>query len=1243
METALRSAAIAFTSGFSTTQIAELGDVARNASIALGRNMADSMDRLFRGVAKLEPEILDELGIMVRLDTAVQNYAATLNKSATALTDYERRQAFLNETIKQGEMKYGEIGDQIDPNPYDRLSAALEDLMNSTLKLVNTGLAPFLNLLSSSSGALLGGIILFATTIITTMIPALANMAEGQQQVANTARHMADSQAYADKKAAVMAKKSFIKGDVGGKGAQYKAVTDLKSALARGKAETKDFEKALNKIKNVKKTIDTNAIAAGKQASAAHVQRMAELEALEMQILQVQSAESQRGAGAGASALAGGQAAAAEGGTETLALIGGAGPIAGFKLAKEGFVDFKNEQTQGFKAFQKSWGGGIWKKIGAAATTGFSIAGAAVKFFGSALLNAIPILGQILFFGGMLISVFSKMFSRSTEVSRALDNLEETAAGAAEKVQQLEETNNRLYTSLEKIEDMSIDTAVAVQAITNDMRVQAGILQETRGNIESYSKALADAEKPIGALSGLFSWIGDKIDSAIVKIKEFFQSLAETDWGKWILEKAGVAIEGIENFGKAVGESIGGTQDERKFREAANNIEENIKKMVKAYPELAHVFEKYNPAERYRELAKEGKTFAQARKIVSKEMAAKAGIISTVIETSENIQSLGTTMQEVSKAYSKNAKSILKLNPFDTLRDSVTTFQNTLKQIAETRPDDLVGLIGLEAEKAGVDLNQFGLTAEGLAEQIKNLDEGASIPLVESLDKLAQGTRNNAVEMKKLAADLAKVKKQFQIDKQAREYGLMIKNLRQTGKFEIGIVDSFKEGLKVLETTEQLNADIMTAKDNMIDKEMELELLKLSVFEQAMESNKKGSYQEAVNAVKELIAAKKELNKTDKDKADQDAMMAYLKNKATAGQQGTVAERSETAAAALSDPTVGAAAKLEAMQGALSPIQESLSALGPEGEAISHAMSGILAIGDAFVLMGDDTASAGAKLEAIGGVITAVSAMMAANSRAQIKEIDNQIEAEKKRDGKSKESLAKIAGLEKKKDQMARKAFEQGKKMKIAQAIISTSAAIAGQLGAVPVGPWNVALAAMMGALGMAQVAIIQKQKYQGGDTSGGASVPQMIQVGKRANKVDVSKSQTAGELAYLRGEKGLSSRGVSNFIPTGGAAGLIRNYAAGGVVVGEQGPEVVAPMSPTGYEVIPNDRLGGGTTNANFTINAVDATGVQEVLTNQRGNIISMIREAAHDHGEEFIEAVDTNAYGDASTANTWTGKGGG
>ena len=62
-------------------------------------------------------------------------------------------------------------------------------------------------------------------------------------------------------------------------------------------------------------------------------------------------------------------------------------------------------------------------------------------------------------------------------------------------------------------------------------------------------------------------------------------------------------------------------------------------------------------------------------------------------------------------------------------------------------------------------------------------------------------------------------------------------------------------------------------------------------------------------------------------------------------------------------------------------------------------------------------------------------------------------------------------------------------------------------------------------------------------------------------------------------------------------------------------------------YSVIPNDKLGG-TSNVNFTINAVDAAGVQEVLMAQRGNIIGMIREAAHEHGEEFMEPVNVEAY---------------
>ena len=44
-----------------------------------------------------------------------------------------------------------------------------------------------------------------------------------------------------------------------------------------------------------------------------------------------------------------------------------------------------------------------------------------------------------------------------------------------------------------------------------------------------------------------------------------------------------------------------------------------------------------------------------------------------------------------------------------------------------------------------------------------------------------------------------------------------------------------------------------------------------------------------------------------------------------------------------------------------------------------------------------------------------------------------------------------------------------------------------------------------------------------------------------------------------------------------------------------------------------------------NFTINAIDAAGVEDVITRQQGHIINLIRSAANDNGEQFLEQVDT------------------
>ena len=75
---AATQANLALSAGFNADQIEQLGEVALKASRALGRNLTDSFQRITRGAIKLEPELLDEIGIFTRIDPAVQAYARQL-------------------------------------------------------------------------------------------------------------------------------------------------------------------------------------------------------------------------------------------------------------------------------------------------------------------------------------------------------------------------------------------------------------------------------------------------------------------------------------------------------------------------------------------------------------------------------------------------------------------------------------------------------------------------------------------------------------------------------------------------------------------------------------------------------------------------------------------------------------------------------------------------------------------------------------------------------------------------------------------------------------------------------------------------------------------------------------------------------------------------------------------------------------------------------------------------------------
>jgi hypothetical protein len=144
----MKAVAQASAAGFKSDEIERLGKVARGASVALGRDMSDSMDRLIRGTIKLEPELLDELGIMTRLEEATRAYARANNKTVSSLTQVERRQAFLNAVLIEGESKFGDISEQIESNPYDKLSASVRDMGTAVLNTVNRALIPFVDLVA---------------------------------------------------------------------------------------------------------------------------------------------------------------------------------------------------------------------------------------------------------------------------------------------------------------------------------------------------------------------------------------------------------------------------------------------------------------------------------------------------------------------------------------------------------------------------------------------------------------------------------------------------------------------------------------------------------------------------------------------------------------------------------------------------------------------------------------------------------------------------------------------------------------------------------------------------------------------------------------------------------------------------------------------------------------------------------------------------------------------------------------
>ena len=185
MKESMASVAASSAAGLNADQITKMGVAAAKASQVLGLNLPDAFNRISRGVTKLEPELLDELGLFTKIGPATEEYAKSVGKSASQLTDFEKRQAFANAVLKEAADKFGKI--EIDTNPFVKLTATFKDLMQSGLELVNKVIGPIISLLASSPTALALVVAGLGNMLLQKTIPAIGQFKEKLQEASEAA------------------------------------------------------------------------------------------------------------------------------------------------------------------------------------------------------------------------------------------------------------------------------------------------------------------------------------------------------------------------------------------------------------------------------------------------------------------------------------------------------------------------------------------------------------------------------------------------------------------------------------------------------------------------------------------------------------------------------------------------------------------------------------------------------------------------------------------------------------------------------------------------------------------------------------------------------------------------------------------------------------------------------------------------------------------------------------------------
>jgi len=1461
----MRQVALASSAGISGDKINELATVARGASQALGRDMGDSLDRIFRGAIKLEPELLDEIGLFVRVDEASEKYAQTIGKTAGELTQFEKRQAFLNAVTEQGTRKFQEFAESVDPNVYSRLAASFADIAQSVLSFVNKALGPMIGFLVDNRILIVGLFSAVAFAIGKQVVPALG--AFTSNIAASAAASAQEANEYiADQERKLDAYQNFQKGVLIGEAREQKQIAQdkrgftgkmfestakkgvdaeknmiaLQNASLKGKERQKVVEDRITVLtkartrasKANKKIIDEELIVRKAEVAALTQQKNLEREiSLEgkNQLLTTEKSIAARN-----QLRLDNRAARATG----LANVTGAGEVGGLSA---GFGVLKDTLRSG-----KVEVDGVSKSLTGLNKVMFGVQGG-TALLGQGIQKLFMIMGPWMMLLGLIapfLPMIAKGMGITTKESKALKEATKSLAEETDKLEEKfriqNETRQKVNATLKQQRDSYIATnKTIVESLTNVIKLQQKLddynanrtlfqdwIKSSRLFKSVSSKAFTETEQNIEKLVQQVAGSGDTVDN-------FFKTFSPDE----IEQLSGNVLPGAaseaERLGKKFNEigrriadnnelifeqrkiirsTTATTKEQKDARGKLNMLLKNEDSLENAQKTVRD--QQLHSVKRITaEMIKQPDSAKELLGIISEQLRAQQALASAIDGAKDSalefstkflpktdVDAVTATFRQLATAAADTAISaeyealLLKeiqnergdifalLNQENReaarnakthadvlaiLKDQSQEYQRQ-QEILVIQKSQLKSLVSFQKELSKVSKLDSGLLAKDFDVQKKIRQSKISVAKISS-DNARDQAKATDSQLKQLIGEEDSVKRQqmikdmkldvlktegaigalLELQTLERENTLKLataefeqeKIINQTLLERTGTLEKLATArrktaemqLKLervgrgmgseLDAAEQARFTIQAAKDKY-DFELKTSSLKMAVLdaEQAIvEARIRLLQKEGVldkNEADKIIGVLNKANEASKkiigeqvkqaqmgveqslidsvEKAGK-SVLDVVASASVAFAEGIFpkleeAKRLEASAAEKrkQSSAQGAAGNLEGPGGAFDLVDSAVAdeekakklrgeadesavklriatmrasvkgfigtmmELGPEGELVGTITQGALVMTEAFGKLGlaleniklklfDEDgnllegftkadvgmAKAAATAEFAATALGQVGQILAANSNRQTAEIDKQIAAEKKRDGQSAASVAKIAALEKKKDAMARKSFETQKKVQMAVTIANTAASIMGALAPPPIGlgPAGMFLAKMYAVMGALQLAVISRTSYGGGSGAGSPEVPSTnLTIGKRGSAVDVSQKAGGGELAYLRGSRGVGSN-ANDFTPS--AAMGRKGYADGdtGITVGERGPEVITPAAP--IDITPNYALGGGETNVNFNISAVDGASVQNMLNEQQGNIIAMIRQAANDNGEGFLESVDSDVYG--------------